>query len=92
MLDFFGVHPADMARFEAEFAAKGWLVIVIGSLPLLSSKIIAIVAGALGFPVSTFLLTWTLVRIVRSTIVGGLLLLGGPRVRNWLQRIEPEVA
>jgi membrane protein YqaA with SNARE-associated domain len=91
ILELFGVTTAEMARFETEFAAKGWLVIVIGSLPLLSSKLIAIVAGAVKFPIETFLLVWSLVRVVRTSIIVGLLCLGGPRVRNWLQRVEPAV-
>jgi len=86
VLDLLGIPQSELANMDAQFATKGWIVIVIGALPLMSSKLVAFTAGALGFPIPTFVLVWSLVRIVRTVIVGALLYFGGPTVERWLRK------
>ncbi len=86
VLEVLGIPRSELAGMEAQFAAKGWIVIVIGALPLMSSKLVAFTAGALGFPISTFVVVWSLVRVVRTVIVGALLYFGGPKIERWLRK------
>ena len=86
VLNALNIPASEFAKFEALFAAKGWLIIALGSLPILSAKLIAIAAGAFGFPVGKFLLVSFLVRGVRFISMGFILRFGGPYIQRWLQR------
>lgn len=86
VVHFFGFTEADMAAAAQQFSERGWIVIAVGLLPLLSSKVIAYVAGALGYPLPTFILITTVLRGGRFLLTGLLLRYGGTKIRSWLDR------
>jgi membrane protein YqaA with SNARE-associated domain len=91
LLGLLGISHQELARFETLFATKGWIVILLGSMPILSSKLTALAAGAFGFPVMEFLLVSFLIRGTRFLSMGFVLRYGSPYLRRWLRRNEPDV-
>ncbi len=85
LLGLLGVDQTELAHFQARFATEGWILILLGSLPLFSSKLIGMVAGGLGYPIWTFLALTTLVRGVRFPVTGLLIRMGGPYINRWLR-------
>lgn len=85
LLALLGVGHTELADFQARFAAEGWILILLGSLPLFSSKLIGMVAGGLGYPIGIFLALTALVRGVRFPVTGLLIRMGGPYIDRWLR-------
>lgn len=85
LLTWLGVGHDQLARIEAMFAQRGWIVVALASLPGLSSKAAAIIAGAFGMPVGQFL-------IITLTVRGGRFLAEGIVLRfagGWVkQKVE----
>jgi membrane protein YqaA with SNARE-associated domain len=86
LLTWLGVGQAKLAEIEAMFDRSGWLVVALASLPLLSSKAAAILAGAFGMPVAQFLLVTLAVRGGRFMIEGLLLRFAGGWVATKIRK------
>ncbi len=86
LIEMLGFTMDDMAALSHQFATRGWIVIALGLLPLLSSKIIAYAAGALGYPFLSFALITIVLRGGRFLITGAILQFGGKRIRSWLDK------
>jgi membrane protein YqaA with SNARE-associated domain len=78
------VSHRQLAHLDHLFAERGWLVVALASLPLLSSKAAAIVAGAFRMPVEEFLLVTLAVRGGRFLVEGLALRFAGSWVRRWI--------
>lgn len=85
LMELIGISETEMATMAAQFAERGWIVIALGLLPLLSSKIVAYSAGALKYPFWTFALLIAILRGGRFLATGAVLQIGGVRARAWLQ-------
>jgi membrane protein YqaA with SNARE-associated domain len=86
ILGWLGFGPSDLEATRALFARRGWLVVVIGSLPLVSPKLVSIAAGAFGVPFWQFALAIFGVRLVRAMIVATLIRYAGTGVTKWVER------
>ncbi len=86
LLLWLGLTAERLEHIRVLFAERGWLIVALGSLPLLSSKATAIVAGAFGFSFAEFVAATLLVRGVRFLLVGILLRFAGDWVRRWWER------
>ncbi|MFY0311109.1 YqaA family protein [Leisingera sp. D0M16] len=75
-----------MAQFNTRFNDFGfWAVLGAGITPF-PYKVITIMSGWTGMPLSTFVATSILARALRFFIVAGLLWQFGPPVRNFIER------
>ena len=86
ILGWLGFGPSDLESTRALFARRGWLVVVIGSLPFVSPKLVSIAAGAFGVPFWQFTLVIFGVRLVRALIVATLIRYAGTGVTRWVER------
>jgi membrane protein YqaA with SNARE-associated domain len=86
ILGWLGFGPSDLEATRALFARRGWLVVVIGSLPLVSPKLVSIAAGAFGVPFWQFALAIFGVRLIRALIVATLIRYAGTEVTKWVER------
>jgi membrane protein YqaA with SNARE-associated domain len=86
ILGWLGFRSSDLEATRALFARRGWLVVVIGSLPLVSPKLVSIAAGAFGVPFWQFALAIFGVRLVRVLIVATLIRYAGTGVTKWVER------
>jgi membrane protein YqaA with SNARE-associated domain len=84
LLGWLGVSHEQLASMEAMFASRGMLVVALASLPLLPSKVAAIIAGMFGMPVGQFLLITFIVRGSRFLVEGLLLRFAGDWMRKRL--------
>jgi membrane protein YqaA with SNARE-associated domain len=91
LLTWLGVTSSQLAQVSALVREKGWLVIALGSLPLLSSKAAAIVAGAFGMPTGEFVLVTLVVRGGRFLVEGLLLRFAGGWVKRWVSRRDGSI-
>jgi membrane protein YqaA with SNARE-associated domain len=89
LLNWLGVGNDQIARIEAMFAQRGWLVIAFASLPLLPSKGAGIIAGAFGLPVAQFIAVNLTVRGGRFLITGLLLRFAGGWMAKRVGRLVP---
>jgi membrane protein YqaA with SNARE-associated domain len=85
LLSFLGVGDRALERIGALFEEKGWLVVVLGSLPLLSTKATCIAAGAFGVPLGEFTLAVSAVRAARFFLTALLLRLAGTQIARWIE-------
>lgn len=86
ILGWLGVDAAHLEHISALLARRGWLIVALGSLPLLSSKATAIVAGGFGFALPPFIVVTAAVRGGRFVIEGLIIRFAGERLREWLAR------
>lgn len=86
LLGFLGVTPHGLERMHALFAAKGWMVVVLGSLPLASPKIVSIAAGGFGVPLPDFVLALAGVRLVRFMVEATIVRFAGSHALRWVER------
>jgi membrane protein YqaA with SNARE-associated domain len=84
LLTWLGVGHDQLARIEEMFAQRGWIVVALASLPMLSSKAAAIIAGAFGLPVGQFLVITLAVRGGRFVAEGLVLRFAGGWVKKRL--------
>lgn len=84
LLGFLGIGAPQLAHARTLFAAYGWIVVASAGWPILSTKLIAIAAGAFGVPLPLFALTLLVARGVRFAVVAWLCRVAGPRVERWL--------
>lgn len=84
VLHWLGVTPERLAQIEGLFAANARWFVAVASLPLLSSKAAAVVAGAFGMPVAEFAAITLLVRGGRFIVEGLLLRFAGHLLRRHL--------
>ena len=86
-LDQFGVLSAGQVEaLRGQFRTRGWLVVIIGTLPFGSPKLVSIAAGALGLPLLQFIFPLSVIRIVRYMSLAALVHLAGDRPTRWLER------
>ncbi|HEX6965787.1 MAG TPA: hypothetical protein VF166_08300 [Gemmatimonadaceae bacterium] len=86
LLGLFGVTPDALASLHAWFASKGWIVVVLGSLPLASPKVVSIAAGGFGVPFLSFGLALSATRLVRFMIEATILYFAGSRLISWVEK------
>ena len=86
VLAFMGVGDQALERFSSAFAERGWELVVIGMLPLLSAKAICIAAGAFGVPLAEFTLAIFATRTVRFFVTAALLRYAGTGIARWIER------
>lgn len=86
IIGWMGFSPAQIDRVRVLFAERGWLVIVLGSMPMASPKLTAIAAGAFGYPLAIYLVIIFLVRATRFFAVALLIRYAGARVTSWIER------
>lgn len=85
LLGFLGVGEHHLGRVNAMFAEKGWLVVMLGSLPLLSTKAVCIAAGAFGVPLPEFTLAILATRGARFLLTALLLRFAGTQIARWIE-------
>ncbi|HJR62990.1 MAG TPA: VTT domain-containing protein [Gemmatimonadaceae bacterium] len=81
----------DVSRDKVEglrdwFEQRGWIAVVLGSLPMASPKLASIAAGLFGVPVLHFTLAILGVRTARFLLVAILLRYAGSAFARWLER------
>lgn len=82
-----GMDARQLAGLRATFAARGWVMVILLSLPALgSSKWACIAAGAFGVPLPQFAGALLVTRGVRFLAVAGLIHFAGDRVEVWVER------
>jgi membrane protein YqaA with SNARE-associated domain len=81
-----GFSAEQLARVRVLFAEKGWLVILLGSMPMASPKLTAIAAGAFGYPLPIFIAIVFAVRAARFFAVALLIRYAGERIQRWIER------
>ncbi len=86
VLSFIGVSEAQLQQVETLFAQRGWIVVVIGTLPFGSPKIVSIAAGAFGVPFPYFFFALLAMRTVRFLVVATLLYFAGSRLTLYIER------
>ncbi|HJU90019.1 MAG TPA: VTT domain-containing protein [Gemmatimonadaceae bacterium] len=86
IIGWLGFSPEQLERVRVLFAEKGWVVIVLGSLPMASPKLTAIAAGAFGYPLPVFIVIVFIVRAVRFFAVAFLIRYAGERMTAWIER------
>src|SRR5919205_742433 len=86
ILGWLGFGASDLERTRALFARRGWLVVVIGSLPLVSPKLVSIAAGAFGVPLWQFAVAIFGVRFFRAMVLATLIRFAGSQVTTWVER------
>lgn len=85
LLGLFGVTPHALAALHTWFASKGWIVVVLGSLPLASPKVVSIAAGGFGVPFLSFGLALSGTRLIRFMIEATILYFAGSRLLAWVE-------
>jgi membrane protein YqaA with SNARE-associated domain len=86
IIGWLGFTPLQVEALRGRFAENGWLVILLGSMPLLSPKLTAIVAGAFGYSLPIFMLIVFAVRATRFFTVALLIRYAGARMTAWVER------
>jgi membrane protein YqaA with SNARE-associated domain len=86
LLHLLGATPTVLDSTRALFATKGWIVVVLGSLPLASPKIVSIAAGAFGVPLWQFALALVGVRLARFMVEATIVRYAGSRILSWVER------
>ncbi len=86
IVGWLGFSPAQLENVRTLFAEKGWAVIILGSMPMMSPKLVSIAAGAFGYPLPAFLAIIFGVRAVRFFAVALLIRFAGERITAWLER------
>lgn len=78
---------AAVAAARGAFERYGWMMVVMGSLPVFgSAKIAAYAAGAFALPLPQFALALLVGRVARFALVALLLRFAGERVLDWVRR------
>jgi membrane protein YqaA with SNARE-associated domain len=86
LLSLVGIGAAEIERFRATFAERGWLVVVLGALPLLSAKVISIAAGAFGLPIFPFAVAILVGRGARFFAEAAIIRFAGSKLVSWIER------
>jgi membrane protein YqaA with SNARE-associated domain len=87
LLTWMGMSAARQARVHALFEARGGVMVVATSLPVLgSAKMASIAAGAFGVPVPQFVLALLATRVLRFLGVAAAMRFAGHHVEAWVQR------
>ncbi|HET7585552.1 MAG TPA: VTT domain-containing protein [Gemmatimonadaceae bacterium] len=84
-----GLMGFSYTQFEALrelFARRGWMVVVLGALPMGSPKLVSIAAGAFRLSIWQFLAALAVVRVVRFMVVAIMLRYAGTRLVQWAAR------
>ncbi|HEU4563601.1 MAG TPA: hypothetical protein VFS05_03090, partial [Gemmatimonadaceae bacterium] len=82
-----GMEERQLAALRASFAARGWVMVLLMSLPVIgSSKWACIAAGAFGVPLPQFAGALLVARGVRFLAVAALIHFAGDRVEEWVER------
>ncbi len=86
LLGLLGITHAQFEGLRGLFAERGWMVVVIGALPMGSPKLVSIAAGAFRLPFWEFILALAAVRVVRYMVVAVLLRFAGTQLVQWVSR------
>lgn len=86
LLGVLGVTPHTLDGLRALFADKGWMVVVLGSMPLASPKIVSVAAGGFGVPFWEFVLALGAARVVRFLVEATIVYFAGSRIVRWVER------
>lgn len=86
LLELMGMGAPQLERVRQAFEERGWMIIVAGSLPFLSTKIVSIAAGAFDYPFGRFALILLIVRAVRFLIIATICRFAGTGIELWLER------
>ena len=85
LLEFYG-YGAKFADFQQKYNEFGaWIVFVAGITPF-PYKVITIASGVTQLDITTFSIASTLARGIRFFIVGGLLFLFGPPIKEFIEK------
>ncbi|HUF27893.1 MAG TPA: VTT domain-containing protein [Gemmatimonadaceae bacterium] len=88
VLGWIGVGPAELARSRVLFEEHGWIVVLLGTIIPLSTKVICIAAGAFGVPFPHFALAVIVGRTIRYLVVATVVRYAG----EWLvRRLEAKI-
>jgi membrane protein YqaA with SNARE-associated domain len=86
-LGWAGVSDESLAGARSMFDRYGWLILVVGSfLPLLSTKVVSVAAGLVGYPVVIFALVILLVRAAQFMTLAAALRYAGAQLARRLAR------
>lgn len=88
-LEWIGITAAELSAQRSRFDEWGWWLIVGSTMSPLSTKIVCIAAGFLGFPLPAFVTALALGRLLRFTAVAILLRIFGERLAAWIARRNP---
>jgi membrane protein YqaA with SNARE-associated domain len=86
LLAWLGVSRDKVEELRGWFEERGWIAVVLGSLPMASPKLASIAAGLFGVPVLQFILAILGVRTARFLLVAILLRFAGSAFARWLER------
>jgi membrane protein YqaA with SNARE-associated domain len=86
IIGWLGFTPEQLDRVRVHFAERGWMVIVLGSMPMMSPKLTAIAAGAFGYPLPVFIAIVFAVRALRFFAVAFLIRYASERMTGWIER------
>ena len=85
-LEWMGITAAELGAQRARFDEWGWWLIFGSTMSPLSTKVVCVAAGFLGFPLTAFVTALALGRLLRFTVVAILLRIFGERLAAWLSR------
>ncbi|HJU65467.1 MAG TPA: VTT domain-containing protein [Gemmatimonadaceae bacterium] len=86
LLAWLNVSAQQVEELRGWFNERGWIAVVIGSLPMASPKLASIAAGLFGVPVLHFTLAILGVRTARFLLVAILLRYAGSAFARWFER------
>ncbi|MGH7720111.1 MAG: YqaA family protein [Gemmatimonadaceae bacterium] len=86
LLGWLGIDEREVRGLRQWFDERGWIAVVIGSLPFGSPKLASIAAGLFGVPVLQFTLAILAVRTARFLLVAVLLRYAGSAFARWFER------
>ena len=86
LLHLLGIEDATIARSEGLFDRRGWLIVLLGTVTPLPSKLVCIAAGAFGVPFVPFALALGIGRGARFAVVSLGVRLAGERIERWKRR------
>jgi membrane protein YqaA with SNARE-associated domain len=82
-----GAGPAELIAIERQFAARGWLFVILSTVTPISTKLMCIAAGAFGVPLGEFALALTAGRTLRFLVMGALVIYAGERLTRRVERL-----
>ena len=83
-LEWVGVTAAELSAQRSRFDEWGWWLIFGSTMSPLSTKVVCIAAGFLGYPIAGFVTALALGRLLRFSAVAVLLRIFGERLAVWL--------
>lgn len=86
LLHLLGIEDTTIARSEGLFDRRGWMIVLLGTVTPLPSKLVCIAAGSFGVPFIPFLLALGLGRGARFAVISLGVRLAGERIERWKRR------